>query len=85
MSVLALIISIAALIVACLAYQRSGGSIEEMKKKVEELYQRSGGGVDEMKKKVEELGITTENLRIKTADILNNLEKKLRHENFRKP
>lgn len=37
MSILALIISIAAIIIACLAYQRSGGSVDEMKQKVEDL------------------------------------------------
>ena len=37
MDFLALLISIAAIIVACLAYQRSGGSLDEMKQKVEDL------------------------------------------------
>jgi len=37
MEFIALLISIAAIIVACLAYQRSGGSLEEMKQKVEDL------------------------------------------------
>jgi len=62
MTVVSLLISIAALIVAIIAYQRSGGSIEEMKKRVEEL------------------GITTESMRTKTADLLNSFEKKLRGE-----
>jgi hypothetical protein len=62
MNVVSLLISIAALIVAIIAYQRSGGSIEEMKKKVEEL------------------GITTESMRTRTADLLNSFEKKLRGE-----
>jgi hypothetical protein len=62
MNYVALFISIAALIVACIAYQRSGGSL------------------DEMKNKIEELGITTESLRAKTADLLNTIEKKLRGE-----
>ena len=60
MNFLSLFLSIAALIVACIAYQRSGGSIEEMKQKIEDL------------------GITTESLRAKTADMLNTVEKKLR-------
>lgn len=60
MSGLALIISIIALIFAYLSYRKSGGSI------------------DELKQKVEDLGITTETLRTKTADILNSLEKKVR-------
>ena len=60
MNYVSLFISIAALIVACIAYQRSGGSI------------------DEMKKKIDDLGLTTESLRAKTADLLNAAEKKLR-------
>ena len=59
---LSLIISIIALVIAYLAYTKSGGSIEEMKQKVEDL------------------GVTTETLRNKTADILENLEKKVRGE-----
>lgn len=60
MSVLALIISIVALILAYQAYTKSGGS------------------VDELKEKVDELGITTENLRKKTADTISRLEKVVR-------
>ena len=37
MALLSLIISILALIVAYLAYTKSGGSVEEMKRKVEDL------------------------------------------------
>ena len=44
-------------------------------------YRKSGGSTDELKSKVEDLGITTENLRSKTADALNRLEKTLRGEN----
>jgi len=62
MTVLSLIISILALVIAYLAYRKSGGSIKEMKLKVEEL------------------GASTENLRSKMADILDNLEKKVRGE-----
>jgi hypothetical protein len=62
MTVVSLLISIAALIVAIIAYHRSGGAVEEMKKRVEEL------------------GITTESMRTKTADLLNSFEKKLRGE-----
>ena len=65
MTVLAFIFSIIALILAYLAYRRSGGS------------------PDELKAKVEELGITTENLRKRTADTLNRLEKKIRGEGRR--
>ena len=60
MNYVSLLISIAALIVACISYQRSGGSI------------------DDMKQKIEDLGLTMEGLRVKTADLLNAVEKKLR-------
>ena len=60
MAELSLIISIIALVLAYLAYARSGGSIKQMKLKVEEL------------------GASTETLRTKMADILDNLEKKVR-------
>ncbi len=43
-------------------------------------YRRCGGSSDELKAKVEDLGITTENLRKRTADALNSLEKKVRGE-----
>jgi hypothetical protein len=56
------LLSIIALIVAIIAYRRSGGSM------------------DEMKQKVEELGITTESMRTRMADLLNSFEKKLRGE-----
>jgi hypothetical protein len=65
MVLLSLIISILALIVAYLAYTKSGGSVEEMKRKVEDL------------------GMTTESLRSKTADILETLEKKIRGEEIK--
>jgi len=57
---LSLIISIIALVIAYLAYTKSGGSVEEMKRKVEDL------------------GLTTESLRSKMGDALENLEKKIR-------
>lgn len=44
-------------------------------------YTRSGGSTEELKTKVEDLGISTENLREKTADALNRLEKMMRGEN----
>jgi len=61
----ALIIALVALVFSYLAYRKSGGS------------------VDELKQKVEDLGLTTETLRTKTADILNSLEKKVRGEDSR--
>jgi hypothetical protein len=63
MDVLALLISVIALILAYSAYRKSGGSTEELKSKVEDI------------------GITTESLRLKTADLLNRLEKTVRGEN----
>jgi len=62
MFTLSLIISIIALVFAYLAYTKSGGSIEEMKRKVEDL------------------GVATESLRNRTADILENFERKVRGE-----
>ena len=63
LSALALIISIVALLLAYSAYNKSGGS------------------TDDLKSKVEALGISTENLRKKTADALNRFEKTVRGEN----
>lgn len=62
MAVLALSISIIALVGAYAAYTKSGGSTADLKRKVEEL------------------GVCTETLRSKMADILQNLEKKVRGE-----
>jgi hypothetical protein len=62
MAVLALSISIIALIGAYAAYRKSGGSTQDLKRKIEEL------------------GVCTETLRCKMADILENLEKKVRGE-----
>ena len=56
MSILALIISIIALIFAYKAYQLSGGTAEELKTKIDDL------------------GISTENLRKKSADAVNRFE-----------
>ena len=62
MSILALIISIIALIFAYKAYQHSGGTAEELKTKIDDL------------------GISTENLRKKSADAVNRFDKILRGE-----
>ena len=67
MAALSLIIAITALVIAYCAYTKSGGSIEEMKHKVEEL------------------GVSTETLRSRMADALNNLEKKVRGGEEKKP
>ena len=67
MEVLTLIISIIALVAACLAYAKKGGSVEEIKIKVEAI------------------NASTETLRSKMADILDNLEKKVRGEEKKSP
>lgn len=62
MATLSLIISIIALVCAYVAYTKSGGSTEEMKRKLEDL------------------GLHTETLRTRMADILETVEKKVRGE-----
>ena len=44
-------------------------------------YSRCGGSKEELRAKIDDLGITTENLRKKTADALSRLEKSIRGEN----
>jgi hypothetical protein len=56
---LSFIISIVALVLAYLAFQRSGGNLE-------------------LKSKVEQLGITTDTMRDKLADVLSRMEKAVR-------
>ena len=46
-------------------------------------YTRCGGPKDELRAKIDDLGITTENLRKKTADALSRLEKSIRGETAR--
>lgn len=43
-------------------------------------YQLSGGTADELKTKIDDLGLSTENLRKKSADAVNRFEKILRGE-----
>ncbi len=43
-------------------------------------YQMSGGTADKLKSKIDDLGISTDNLRGKTADAVNRFEKVLRGE-----
>ena len=59
MAGLSFVISIVALVLAYLAYQRSGGTVE-------------------LKTKVEQLGITTDTLRERLADVLGRMEKAVR-------
>ena len=51
MEFLALLISVVAIVIACLAYQRSGGTIDEVKDKIEDL----GISMDSMKAKTADL------------------------------
>lgn len=43
-------------------------------------YKKSGGSTEDLKSKVEDLDLSTETLRRRMADILENLEKKVRGE-----
>jgi len=83
MLVITFIISIVALIISLLAYQRTGGA-REMKKTVdslsstmESLKERTG---DSLKEQVDKLTSVTESLRERTADAIDRLEKALRKE-----
>jgi len=67
-----LLIAVVALIVAILAYQRTGGTAD-LKKQVES----QASSVD-LKKQVESLVSMTDALREKTADALDRLEKVIR-------
>ena len=88
MLIITFIISIIALIISILAYQRTGGA-RELKKTVdslsstmESLKDRTGESVREQ---VERLTSVTESLRVKTADAIDRLEKSLRTKPERKP
>jgi len=48
-------------------------------------YQMSGGTAEELKSKIDDLGISTDNLREKTADVVNRFEKILRGEKKEQP
>ncbi len=88
MLVITFIISIVALIISLLAYQRTGGA-KEMKKTVdslsstmESLKERTG---DSLKEQVDKLTSVTESLRERTADVIDRLEKAVRKEPEQKP
>jgi chromosome segregation ATPase len=83
MLVITFIIALIALIIAILAYQRTGGA-QELKKRVdslsstmESLKDRAGSG---LKEQVEHLASVKESLRDKTADTIDRLEKAVRKE-----
>lgn len=67
-----LLIAVVALIIAILAYQRTGG-ITELRQQLE-----SKASPPDLKKQIEALGAMTEALREKTADALDRLEKMIR-------
>jgi len=67
-----LLIAVVALIIAILAYQRTGGT-SELKRQIE-----TGVSSPELKKQMDALAAMTDSLREKTADALDRLEKVIR-------
>jgi uncharacterized protein YoxC len=67
-----LLIAVAALIIAILAYQRTGGT-QDLKRHLE-----STSSSLDLKKQVDSLAAMTDALREKTADALDRLEKVIR-------
>ena len=67
-----LLIAVVALIIAILAYQRTGGTAE-LKRQIE-----AGTSSPELKKQMDALASMTDALREKTADALDRLEKVIR-------
>ena len=67
-----LLIAVAALVLAILAYQRSGGTVD-LKRQIE-----STPSSADVKKQMEALMAMTDALREKTADALDRLEKVIR-------
>ncbi len=67
-----LLIAVAALIIAILAYQRTGGTAE-LKRQIE-----SATSSPDLKRQVDALIAMTDSLREKTADALDRLEKVVR-------
>jgi hypothetical protein len=72
MDAITLLIAVVALIIAILAYQRTGGTAE-LKRQLE-----SRTSSVDLKKQVDALVAMTDNLREKTADALDRLEKVIR-------
>jgi len=66
------VIAVVALIIAILAYQRTGGAAD-LKRKIE-----STMGPEDVKKQMDSLSAVTDSLREKTADALDRLEKAIR-------
>jgi hypothetical protein len=67
-----LLIAVVALIIAILAYQRTGGTADLLRK-IE-----SGVSSEDLKKQMDALTTMTDALRERTADALNRLEKVIR-------
>ncbi len=67
-----LLIAVVALILAILAYQRTGGTVE-LKRQME-----AGTSSPDLKKQIDTLMAMTDSLREKTADALDRLEKAIR-------
>ena len=67
-----LLIAVVALIIAILAYQRTGGTAE-LKRQID-----AGASSPELRKQVDALVAMTDSLREKTADALDRLEKVIR-------
>ena len=72
MEAITLLIAVIALIIAILAYQRTGGTAE-LRQKVE-----SAIPAEDLKKQLNALTMMTDSLREKTADALDRLEKVIR-------
>jgi hypothetical protein len=72
MEALTLLIAVVALIISILAYQRTGGTAELLRK-IE-----SGVSPEELKRQMEALTSMTDALREKTANALDRLEKVIR-------
>jgi hypothetical protein len=72
MEALTLLIAVIALIIAILAYQRTGGTAD-LARKIE-----SGVSSEDLKKQMAALTTMTDALREKTADALDRLEKVIR-------
>lgn len=72
MDAITLLIAVVALIIAILAYQRTGGTAE-LKRKIESTIPP-----EDLKKQLNALAAMTDSLREKTADTLDRLEKVIR-------
>jgi ABC-type transporter Mla subunit MlaD len=88
MLVITFIISIVALIISILAYQRTGGAknlkktVDSLSSTMESFRDRTG---DSLRDQIEKLTSVTESLRERTADVIDRLEKAVRKEPEQKP